>query len=725
MKDFFRSAKYILPYKLRLTAALLCVVIIGLLWGGGLSVLLPAMKILISPEGLHGWADQVIVNDRLDITTTRQHVSEKVASMDTRGHLGYIDTAIEIAGFKNGGPLAAAGVERGTWLVGVGGVPLAHDALYQRLAEQPVGEPLTLRVYRAPTGRVDAVRVVPARAEPWRRWLYQTVTRLDRPQGPYDRFKLLSIVALFGLGLNYVRDFFRFWQTYLVQTMAFRAVVDLRNESYDVAVRLPLAYFSLNAVSNTMSRFVADCNQIRQGLVTLLGKTLVEPAKLLAALLVALSFNWKLTLLACVVGPPAAWMIRRLGTRIRKASRRTLESQALMLQSLEESLTGARIVKAYTTEDVEGSRFRRITRRLYKQFKRMAAADAATAPLIESLGITAAIGAVILAGYWMYHPGHTHGGALGWLLDNEMDPTRFIALMGVLAAMYDPVRRLSKVSVRFYNADAAAQRVFELRDEATETDAPGATPLPRHAESIEFRDLSFRYPGANDDALKDASLKVWQGENVAIVGGNGSGKTTLLSMLLRFYEPTAGQVLIDDRDIADATLLSLRRQIGLVSQEAVLFNASLADNIAYGAPDATREQVVAAAKQAFADEFITKLPDGYDTVIAERGASLSGGQRQRIAIARAILRDPAILILDEAMSQIDSESEARIQQALHAFAEGRTTFVIAHRFSTVLSADTVVVMQDGTVVDVGRHEELVRRCEVYRTLFETQLLGDR
>ncbi len=721
MKDFFRSAQYVLRYKLRLTAALVCVVMIGVLWGSGLSVLLPAMKILISPEGLHGWADQLLVNDRLAARTTRQHVSAR----KTREQLAYLDTVVEVAVADADGPLAAAGVGRGAWLVGADGEYRPHDALYEHLAGLPAGEPVTLRVYRAATGRVEQATVAPRRAEPWRRWLYQVVARLGRPAAPYDRFKLLCAVALFALVLNYLRDLFRFWQAYIVQTLSFRAVVDLRNECYDVAVRLPLAYFSLNSVSDTMSRFVADCSQVRQGLVTLLGKTLVEPAKLLAAFAVALAFNWKLTLLACIVGPPAVWLIRRLGARIRKASRHTLESQALMLQSLEETLTGARIVKAYTTEPAEGARFRRITRRLYRQFKRMAVADAATAPLVESLGLTAAIGAVILAGYWMYHPGHTHGGLLGWLLDNEMDPTRFIAVMGVLAAMYDPVRRLSSVSVRLYNADAAAQRVLELRDEAIETDRPGATPLPRHSESIAFEDVSFRYPGANADALKGVSLTVWQGETVAIVGGNGSGKTTLLSLLLRLYEPARGRVLVDGRDIATATLPSLRRQIALVAQEAVLFNTSIAENIAYGSPEATREQVVAAARQAFADEFIRKLPDGYDTVIAERGSSLSGGQRQRIAIARAIGRDPAILILDEAMSQIDSESEARIQQALDAFAQGRTTFVIAHRFSTVLAADTVVVMQDGSVVDVGRHQELLDRCATYRTLFETQLAGDR
>ncbi|NLF33142.1 MAG: ABC transporter ATP-binding protein [Planctomycetes bacterium] len=722
MKYFLRSAKYVLPYKLRLAAALLCVVMIGVLWGSGLGVLLPAMKVLISEEGLHGWADQIIVNNRLDIaTSTRQ----PVPSIETRAQFGYIDTVIGIADLDEDSPLATHDAGPGAWIVGADGEYLAHDALYERLARAPVGQAVTLRVYSSATGQVRDVPVVPHQAEPWWQWLYRTVTRLPRPQVPYDRFKLLAVIVLFGLTLNYVRDFFRFWQEYIVQTMTFRAVVDLRNENYDVAVRLPLSYFSLNSAADTMSRFVADCNEIRQGLVTLLGKTLVEPTKLVSTFIFALFFNWKLTLLVCIVGPPVAWVIRRLGSRIRKATRRTLESQGLMLQALEETLNGARIVKAYTTEAAEGSRFRRITRQLYRQFKSMAAADSATAPLIESLGLTAAMGAVILAGYWMYRPDDAHGGMLGWLLDNRMEPSDFLVLMGALAAMYDPVRRLSKVSVRFYNADAAAQRVFELRDQAPETDLPDAAPLDRHAESIEFRDLSFRYPGANQSALKNVSLKVWQGETVAIVGGNGSGKTTLLSMLLRLYDPTAGEVLIDGRDIARATLLSLRRQIGLVSQEAVLFNASVADNIAYGSPDATRDQVVAAARAAFADEFISRLPEGYDTVIAERGSSLSGGQRQRIAIARAILRNPAILILDEAMSQIDSESEAKIQQALNVFAEGRTTFVIAHRFSTVLSADTVVVMQDGAILDTGRHEELVTRCEAYRTLFETQLLGDR
>jgi ABC-type multidrug transport system fused ATPase/permease subunit len=470
-----------------------------------------------------------------------------------------------------------------------------------------------------------------------------------------------------------------------------------------------MSFFATSGTSDTISRFIADTNQLSQGLITLLGKTLVEPAKLVGAVVVALCLSWKLTLLACVAGPPTYVVIRKMGGIMRHSTRKVLQSQGRMLWALSETLAGVRVVKAYTTEGFEENRFKQITRQLYQELKPLSASDAVTGPTIESLGIAAATVAAAIAGRWVF--------------EGQMKPENFFVLLGVLAAMFDPVRKLSPVITKFHASDAAAARVFELRDRVVEQDVPGAIALPRHRESIEFRRVTFTYANAATPALREVSLRIRQGQCVAVVGGNGSGKTTLLSMLPRFFQPQEGQVLIDGHDLAQVTLPSLRGQIGLVTQETVLFNATIGQNIAYGCPDATPEQIVTVARQAFVDEFVSVLPEGYDTMVGEHGATLSGGQRQRIAIARVILRDPSILILDEAMSQIDSESEAKIHQALEGFMAGRTTVTIAHRFSTVIGADCVVVMENGRIVDVGTHGELLARCRTYRLLFETQLVA--
>jgi ABC-type multidrug transport system fused ATPase/permease subunit len=282
--------------------------------------------------------------------------------------------------------------------------------------------------------------------------------------------------------------------------------------------------------------------------------------------------------------------------------------------------------------------------------------------------------------------------------------------------MFDPVRKLSKVSIRFPRAEAGAERIFELRDHPPQKPG-GRDELPRHRESIAFREVRFRYPAASEEALRGIDLDIPAGQTLAIVGPNGCGKTTLVSLLPRLIDPTGGAVYIDGRDIAECSLPSLRRQIALVPQEAVVFKATIAENVAYGKPGATEGEVASAGRRAFVEEFVRELPDGYGTLVGEHGATLSGGQRQRIAIARAIVRDPAILIFDEALSQIDPDSERKIHAALSDFMADRTALVIAHRFATVLAADRIAVMEAGRIVDVGGHDELLARCPLYGQLY--------
>ena len=707
MKDFFRSAHYALHYKARVAAAVVCVVLIAITWAGGLGAIIPGAKILISPEGLHGWVDQTNTHSRLGIRTLRRKVSaEKWAG---------IHEVMVVNSVAKDGPAEGAALAAGHWILGTKNsqgseTRLAFDDLHQHLANLPVDQTWTLMLYDPGNGRSWQVSVAPRPEDFKARWLKALTARLARPKDTRDRFALLAWLLIAVGVLTVFRDLLRLAQGYLVRTMSMRAVMDIRCENYATALRLPLDFYSTRGASDTMSRFIDDTSQVGAGLIVLFGKTLVEPAKLVGCFAMALWLNWKLTLLACVAGPPAYLLINQLGKVMRRATRKALTSRSRMLGALDETLHGIRVVKAYTTEHAEERRFRRINRQLYKESKSIAAAGAATAPSVEALGVIATLAASALAAYWVF--------------EGQLDREVFLTLMALLAAMYDPVRKLSQVATQFHAADAAAKRVFELRDSEIETDRPNAHDLPRHQRSIEFRNVTFTYPNALRPALQDVSLDVRQGECVALVGANGSGKTTLMSLLPRFFKPDRGAVLVDGVDIADVALQSLRRQIAVVTQETVLFNASVAANIAYGEDAIDEQRIREVAAQAFVDEFVRDLPDGYDAVVGEGGATLSGGQRQRIAIARAILRDPAILIFDEATSQIDSESEAKIHQALETFMAGRTTFLIAHRFSTVVSADRVAVMEDGRIVDAGPHAELLGRCKVYRTLFETQLISD-
>ena len=703
MRAFRRAVGYMLPYKARLTGVALCVAMIAVLWATGLSIILPAAKIFFSDEGLHGWVDKRAVERRLDVELDNVSVGQ-----NRQEAWGHITRAAIVR--KVGENLAPAGaVARDDYLLGIDGKYMEFEPLMRELAAGDGRASWQLLVYRSADDRAAAITVGAGPVGAGNRFLMWAVNKMPRPKGYSDRFGLFLWVLGVSLVLNVVRDIFRIIQDYLVQTTVQRAMIDLRRENYATALRMPMSYYATSGTSDTISRFIADIHQLGQGLITLFGKTLVEPAKLIGAFVLALILSWKLTLLACVAGPPTYILIRKMGALMRRNTKKVLQSQGRMLRTLSETLQGVRVVKAYTTEAYEEQHFKQITRQLYQELKPMSASDAVTGPAIESLGIAAAMVAAAIAGYWVFQ--------------GQMEPVDFFVLLGVLAALFDPVRKLSTVITKFHASDAAAARVFELRDRPVERDVPGAIDLPRHRGTIEFRHVTFTYANAATPSLKDVSLKFAHGQCVAVVGGNGSGKTTLLSMLPRFFQPPEGQVLIDGQDIAAVTLTSLRGQIGLVTQETVLFNATIGENIAYGCADATPEQIVAAARQAFVDEFVSTLPDGYDTMVGEHGATLSGGQRQRIAIARVILRDPAILILDEAMSQIDSESESKIHQALESFMAGRTTVTIAHRFSTVIGADSVVVMEGGRIVDVGSHGELLARCRTYRLLFETQLVA--
>ncbi|MBS3734603.1 MAG: ABC transporter ATP-binding protein [Phycisphaerae bacterium] len=707
MRDFLRTIRYLRPYRKRLAISIVCVLVIAVLWGGGLGMLAPGLKVLVDPEGLHGWAWRRGAEERLDATLVQRVVPARTQVAGSN-----VAVVVDVIDVEDDGPGAQAGLRRGQWLVGLGDaeLPQRGDDVLRQLAHTAPEAPVVLTTWDPANQELSRdVTVQTDRPGFSARMLVAIASRIDEPDSYAGRFPILLGVLAVALVLTVVRDVVRFCQDYFVQTAAWRAVMDIRCANYNVALRLPVTFYASHGTSDTMSRFLRDTGEVRRGQATLFGKTLVEPAKAVGSIAVALYLSWKLTLVVMVAGPPAYILLRKFGKAMKRAGRRALESWSDMLAVLEETLIGIRVVKAYTMEGAERKRFLRVNRRLLKEQDRISLVDAATSPSIEAVGICAAVCAVGAAGYFVLH--------------REMDPTIFMTWMACLAAMFDPVRKLARVHNRFQQADAAARRIFELQDQPQERRVPNAPMLPPHRERVDFENVSLRYPNAASDALSDVTLDIPAGQTLAIVGPNGSGKTTLVSLLPRLLEPTGGIVRIDGQDITQVSLRSLRRQIGMVTQDAVLFHATIAENIAYGLRRASDEAVISAARQAFVDEFVRDLPDGYETIVGAHGATLSGGQKQRITIARAILRDPRILIFDEAMSQIDAESERKIHEAMEHFIRDRTTLLIAHRFATVLSADRIAVMDAGRVIDTGTHAELLDRCGVYEQLYRTQFAG--
>lgn len=720
MKSFWRSLKYLRPYRLRLALTLLCVVVIALLWAGGLGMLLPGAKVLLSPEGLHGWAYQEVLRSSFGCT----FAIPEGGSSQAAGAAG-----VEVLTVNPSSPAEKAGLRKGQVVeaaILAGGMaehqhsPASAPALpamqlLSQLAHLPAGHIAVLRV-RQPVGqeqtatpRLSAVEIVPREAQLGGKALLMAADQFEIPSSYPDRFVMLVWLVAIGAGITIIRNLVRFCQDYLVTSIILREIVDIRNDNYNTVLRLPMSYFWTKGTSDPTSRFIQDTSEVAGGHGALLGATLIEPAKALAALVVAMVLNWKLTLLAVLAGPPGAYLVRHMGKKMHQASRRALQSWSAMLAILQETLGGIRAVKTYTMEACERKRFLRANRQLLKHQTRIAMIDAGVSPIVETVGIMAAMAAVAWAGYYVLHN------------QQGIDREKFLALIACLGMILGPVRRIGNVSTRLHRSDAAAKRVFELMDSPQEKTSATWPHLARHRELIEFRDVSFRYPAAQQDALSNFSLRIPAGNTVAFVGPNGSGKTTLISLVPRLLEPTAGCVLVDGQDIGRHSLRSLRRQIALVSQDTVIFNATIAENISYGLRRCGRELIEQASRKAFVHEFVEQMPQGYDTLVGQRGSTLSGGQCQRIAIARAILRDPSILIFDEAMSQVDSQSEQRIRQAMSQFVKGRTTLVVAHRLSTVLDADLIVVMDCGKIVDTGSHSELINRCPLYQRLHQTQL----
>jgi ABC-type multidrug transport system fused ATPase/permease subunit len=512
----------------------------------------------------------------------------------------------------------------------------------------------------------------------------------------------LGALTVFGAAANFLHQYF-------AMTIVQRTIAQLRRELFHRVIHLPLRTIAAGGSSDAISRIVNDPQALSLGMTALISKSLAQLTKGIAALIAALVIDWRLTGVALIVAPVLYTIIRKLGKRIRRASRAALASQASLYGAASEAIQGLRVVKVHTNERHECGRFHQINKKVLRELLRVRFARALASPLVEVVSIMA-LGVLSLIAIKAIH-------------DGKLESADFVLAIGALGVAGASLKPLTGLVTDIQQSSAAASRIMQLLHEAPEERDGAKKPrVPRLARELRFDDVSLTYPGAERAAVDSVSLTIPHGRTVAFVGPNGCGKTTLLSLVPRLFDPDRGAVCLDGLDVRDVGLRSLRSQIGVVTQETVLFRQSVRENIAYGVVGVSESGVVAAAEQAHAHEFIMRLPRGYDTVLGDQGQTLSGGQRQRLAIARAILRDPAILILDEATSMIDSESESHIAAAIAGFSKGRTCLIVAHRLSTVVSADEIVVMEHGRIVDRGTHAELLGRCALYQQLARHQLL---
>ena len=498
---------------------------------------------------------------------------------------------------------------------------------------------------------------------------------------------------------------------YLMTDVGQRVVRDIRNRLFRHILGQSAAFFSLNTSGRLMSRITNDVAQVQRAVSETLGDLGRESLSLVFFTVLLFQQDARLALVCLTGAPLIVYPLVRLGQRVRRTTRRSQEALEQMSHVSAEAFTGHRIVKAFGAEDRETVKFEHASDHYYNTSMKVTSVLSVLPPMMEFMG-----GVAFVTALWYGSESIASG---------SLTTGRFVTFIAALFTMYGPAKKLSRVNADLQQARAAGERIFEILEVHSEVvEVPEAVTLPRFVRSVEFRNVCFSYDGAEDATLRGVTFTVRAGQTLAIVGRSGAGKTTLVNMIPRFYDVTGGSILIDSYDVRGVTLASLRSQIGIVTQETVLFDDTIAANIAFGRPAATPAEIEAAARAAHAHEFIVTLDDGYDTVIGERGQRLSGGQRQRLAIARALLRDSPLLILDEATSSLDAESEMLVQDALATLMLNRTSFVIAHRLSTVRRADAIVVLERGVVVETGTHDELMARGGAYAKLYDLQLLEE-
>ena len=521
---------------------------------------------------------------------------------------------------------------------------------------------------------------------------------------------MLKLLPLALLGVYLLKGGGRFGQAYLMASVGERVIARIRRELYAHIQGMPLAFFASLHSAELMSRVVTDVNRLARLSSTVLVMAVRQAGTIVALLVVMFSREWVLTLIAVAIFPLAGVTIRAIGKKLYKINKRSQQKIAELNVVLQESFTGTKIVKAFGREALEQQRFNDVNDRLMRLALKDHRTDQLAEPLMEVMGALGLMGALWYGGFQV--------------ISGALTPGEFFSFTAAVLLLYGPVRQLSRMVNTVQQSLGSVERVFQILDTPQAiVDAPSAITLPGFRDRLVFEDVSFCYPEMTEPALRDISLEMRKGELVAFVGMSGAGKTTLMDLLPRFHDVTSGRITVDAHDVREVTVASLRGLMGIVTQETLLFHDSVEYNVGYGKAGATRAEIEHACRLAQAHDFITAFPDGYRTEVGERGVRLSGGQRQRLAIARAFLKDPPILILDEATSDLDAESEFLVQQALSELMKGRTVLVIAHRLATVRNADRVVVVHGGRIAEMGTHDELMAREHgIYRRLATLQAL---
>ena len=706
---FTRVLRYVWPQWPSLVVLLLWSVLISLMFSASILTAIPLLKVMMEEEGLHSWVDRKICNSRYGMDF---YVPGRSDYADNKVKL---TESLRVTRVRQDTWAQQAGLSRDDKIVRVARQSRSETSvvpaqMLERLANSSSQTVLELTVEQDNGQTLTISQEIPEKPlwADMAQWVIGFIPR----DGSKDTMFRAMVLVIVGLTIvTILRCLARFNQSYLAEKITSVANARLREDVFRHVMFMPVGFFSSRGTSDTTSRIINDVTMSGRGIKILFGKTLREPMIGVGALIGAFVISWKLTLIFMGSAPLVIGVIAFLGKKMKRATKKSLVSTAHMLGRIQEAINALRVVKVYNRQRWEIEQYEKTNRSLLKYHLKMSKIEAMTNPLMDALGMITGGGVILLGAAWVTRQ-----------YDNML-ASSFFTLLGCLGIAAESVRKLSDVWNTVQQANAAADRVFAVIDEPKEKEEPDAFDMKPLTRQIEFRNIVFTYPGSQSPALNGVSLTVPAGQTVAVVGSNGSGKTTLVNLLPRFYDPDSGQIFIDGQDIHKATLVSLRDQISMVTQSVVTFNDTVANNIAYSNPDATMDEIVAAAKKAYAHEFICTLPDGYDSMIGEQSTGFSGGQLQRIVIARAILKDPKILIFDEAMSQIDADSESKIHKALDELMKGRTCFLIAHRFSTVISADRIVVVDSGRILAQGRHEELIQTCQMYKKLYETQLIG--
>ncbi len=740
MKNFVRLARFAWPYRLRFVLSLGCAIMVALLWFTNLSAVYPLLQILFHSQNCQKWVAEEILSTEIAIEAQQARLAvladiekhggagnpnlprlaglladaEELSTVEARQLRENQRTLDDLLADRPDGPevqeaRAQLNAQRRVTAI----VEARRDELNYALPKAKLGDHVALAARHADHNRALAKNLKwNQRCQVLQPWINRYL--------PADGFS--TLVLLMGLVLLciVIKGMFMFGQEVLVADINQLTLFDIRNLFFRRTLALDLAAFSDKGSAELMARFTSDMDSLSQGLSTLLSKVVREPLRIIACLGGAFWFNWRLTCLTLVLVPVSAATTYRVGKIMKRAVRKSLESMSNIYKILQETFQGIKVVKAYTMERHERRRFFLETKSLYRKSVRVAMIDASSDPVLEVLSLLTVSIALLSGSYLVLR--HSLFLDLGLfrlqLASQPMQIEDLLTLYAMLAGVSDPIRKLSNVHSKIQRASAASDRICGLMDRVPEVaEKPAAPRLKRHAHTIDFQQVWFSYNG-RDPILRGLDLSVQHGETIALVGPNGCGKSTLLSLLPRFWDIQSGAIRIDGHDLRDVQIRSLRSQIGFVTQETILFEATIADNIAYGTRHATRQQIEDAARKAHAHQFITSFPQGYDTLVGERGSNLSGGQRQRIALARAMLRDPAILILDEATSAVDIQDEALIRRAIEDFTRDRTTFLITHNLGTLQFADRIVLMNAGRVEAVGTDAELRRSSPLYRRLNE-------